>query len=148
RPLRRQGARARSRRGGAVTLGELVGGRVVVVTGASRGLGAGLAEAFGGAGARLGPCARGPGPAEGPDLVYARVDVTDEDAVERFADDVEGRLGPIDLWINNAGVLAPIAPLVDLDGAELRRHLEINVVGVWAGTRAFVRRRRRHGGGG
>jgi NAD(P)-dependent dehydrogenase (short-subunit alcohol dehydrogenase family) len=131
-----------------VTLAELVGGRVVVVTGASRGLGAGLAAAYRAAGARLGLCARSAADATTATEVSRALDIVDDAAVERFAGEVAARLGPIDLWINNAGVLEPIAPLIDVDLAAVRRHLEINVVGVFAGTRAYLRHRRAVGGGG
>jgi benzil reductase ((S)-benzoin forming) len=113
-------------------------GRVAVITGASRGLGAGLAARFAEVGLRLGLCARH-NPA-GPDgAVTASVDVTDAEAVERFADEVAERLGPIDLWINNAGLLEPIAPLRDADPAQLEAHVRTNVLGVLYGSRAYAR---------
>jgi NAD(P)-dependent dehydrogenase (short-subunit alcohol dehydrogenase family) len=124
-------------------------GRTVVVTGASRGLGAGLAEAFAGHGLRLGLCARAaPCLPDGPGVVAARLDVRDADAVERFAAEVEARLGGIDLWVNNAGVLEPIAPLREVDPAVAREHLEVNVLGVLHGSAAYVRHLRRRGGKG
>ncbi|MEM1250776.1 MAG: SDR family NAD(P)-dependent oxidoreductase, partial [Acidobacteriota bacterium] len=86
--------------------------RVAVITGASRGIGAGLAEAFAREGIHLGLCARSecPMPAEGSaETVYREaVDVTDADAVEHFGRRVAVMFGAIDLWINNAGVLEPI----------------------------------------
>src|SRR5690606_22108759 len=48
-------------------------------------------------------------------------------------------LGPIDLWINNAGVLDPIAFVRDLDPAAFQDHLAINVGGVLHGSQAYVR---------
>jgi NAD(P)-dependent dehydrogenase (short-subunit alcohol dehydrogenase family) len=130
-----------------VILADLIADKVVVVTGSSRGLGAGLAAAYLSAGARLGLCARSATPSHDPRVVSAALDVADEAAVERFAGEVTTRLGPIDLWINNAGLLAPIGPLAEIDGAALRQHLETNVVGVWAGSRAYLRQRRSSGGG-
>jgi NAD(P)-dependent dehydrogenase (short-subunit alcohol dehydrogenase family) len=126
---------------------ELVRGRVVVITGASRGIGAGVAAAYRAAGAHLGLCARTPIPA-GDGAVTAGLDVTDAAAVARFADEVASRLGPIDLWINNAGVLEPIGPLADIELAAFARHLEVDLVGVFAGTQAYLRHRRRIGPGG
>ena len=126
-----------------------VGGRVAVVTGASRGLGAGLARHFAGRGMRLGLCARGrPVLDEGPDVVSERVDVTDPAAVDRFAATVVERLGRIDLWVNNAGVLEPIEPVRDTDPSAFRDHVAVNLLGVVHGSQAFVRHLRHRGGEG
>ncbi|MGO8871727.1 MAG: SDR family oxidoreductase [Acidimicrobiales bacterium] len=125
------------------------GGRVAVVTGASRGLGAGLARGFGDAGLHLGLCARSrPEAPTGADAVVQSVDVTDPDAVDAFGAQVVDRFGRIDLWVNNAGVLAPIGPLADADPAALRHQLETNVLGVLHGTATFARHVRRRAGGG
>lgn len=118
-------------------------GTVVVVTGASRGLGAGLAARFAEHGAALGLCARTePGPPVGARAWCAAVDVTDAAAVEAFADAVVRELGPIDLWINNAGVLEPMGPQREHDPALVARALAVNVGGVANGTRTFTRRAR------
>lgn len=117
-----------------------VTGRVAVVTGASRGLGAGLAAAFAAAGLRVGVCARSaPALDDGPGVVATRLDVTDAAAVGAFTEEVAGRLGPIDLWVNNAGVLAPIGPLRDADPEDVAHHLAVNVGGVVHGTQAYLR---------
>lgn len=122
---------------------------VAVVTGASRGLGAGLARAFGAAGFHLGVCARRrPELAGLPGSLAAEVDVSDADAVADFADAVVARFGRIDLWVNNAGVLAPVGPLSEADPAAIRRHLEINVGGTLYGTAVFARHVRGRPGGG
>lgn len=124
-------------------------GRVAVVTGASRGIGAALARSWSARGLRLGVFARGePVLHEGPDVVSARLDVTDEKALAAFVCRVEERFGAIDCWVNNAGVLEPIAPLRDVDAEAFRRHLDVNLTGVFLGTRAFVRhlRAKRHQG--
>jgi NAD(P)-dependent dehydrogenase (short-subunit alcohol dehydrogenase family) len=124
-------------------------GRSAVITGASRGLGAGLAAAFRGRGLRLGLCSRAePALADGPDVLAARVDVRDPAAVSAFAAAVEDRFGSIDLWINNAGLLEPIEPLREVEANAARSHLEVNVLGVVFGTQAFVRHLRRRGGEG
>ena len=121
-------------------------GRTAVVTGASRGIGAHLAADFAGRGMRLGLCARSaPALPDGPEVVARRLDVRDAGAVERFAGDVEDRFGRIDLWINNAGVLGPIAPLRRAEPAAWGEHLQINVTGVFHGTRAYVQHLRRLG---
>jgi len=124
-------------------------GKTAVITGASRGLGAGLAENFARRGMRLGLCARGePALPDGPAVMAAQLDVRDAAAVERFCADVVARLGAIDLWINNAGVLEPIRPLVDASTADWARHIEINLLGVAWGSAAFCRHRRQVGAGG
>ena len=122
-------------------------GRTAVITGASRGLGAGLALAFRERGLKLGLCARTePALPGGPEVVSARLDVRDPEAVAAFAAAVEARFGTIDLWINNAGVLEPIVPLRDVAADAARSHLEVNVLGVLFGTQAFVRHLRHRGG--
>jgi len=124
-------------------------GRTAVITGASRGLGAALARDFAERGLRLGVCARTrPDLSDGDDVVAETVDVTDEAALDGFAARVVGRLGPIDLWINNAGVLEPIQPLRDVSAKDFRRHIDVNLTGAFLGSRAYVRHRRAHGGGG
>jgi benzil reductase ((S)-benzoin forming) len=131
-----------------VTLPDLTG-KVAVITGASRGIGAHLARDFAGRGMRLGLCARSaPVLADGEGVVAARLDVRDADAVDRFARSVEERLGRIDLWINNAGVLTPIAPLRRADVGEWDQHIQINVAGAFHGARAYVNHLRRLGAAG
>src|SRR5437868_14199311 len=106
---------------------------VAVITGASRGLGAGIAKTFAAQGLQLGLCARRqpevPGGSAGADAVTAAVDVTDAAAVEKFAAMVTERFGAIDLWINNAGAVSPIAPLADLDPADVSNILTVNIMG-------------------
>ena len=114
--------------------------RVVVVTGASRGLGAGMAARFAARGLRLGLVARTePATPPGAEALTAAVDVTDAAAVDRFCAAVVERFGRIDLWVNNAGLLEPIAPVREADPAALARNVEVNVVGVLHGCAAFAR---------
>jgi len=124
-------------------------GRTAVITGASRGLGAGIAREFAAQGLRLGLCSRGdPALPEGAGVLARRLDVRDEEAVEDFAAAVAERFGDIDLWINNAGVLDPVAPLREVQAADFREHIDINLTGVFLGTRAYVRHLRGRAGGG
>lgn len=123
-------------------------GRTAVITGASRGIGAGLAREFRARGLRLALCARSPCALEpSEEVLCARLDVTDGAAVHAFAAEAEERFGALDLWINNAGVLDPIGPLRDLDPADFRRNLEVNLLGVFHGSQAYVRHLRRRGAG-
>ena len=131
-----------------MSLPELAG-RCAVITGASRGIGASLAEAFAAQGLSLGLCARSAPAMQASDrVVAARIDVSDEKAVEGFAADVVTRFGQIDLWVNNAGVLDPIAPMRDVSVADFRAHIDINLTGVFLGSRTFVRHLRQRGGEG
>ena len=117
-------------------------GRVAVITGASRGLGAGMAARFAEAGLLLGLCARSvpDAPAGHAGSTWCRsVDVADAGQVERFAAEVVERFGPIDCWVNNAGVLEPIGPQRDHDPADVARALAVNIGGVANGTRTFTR---------
>jgi NAD(P)-dependent dehydrogenase (short-subunit alcohol dehydrogenase family) len=127
-------------------------GRVAVITGASRGLGAGLALHFAGEGMHLGLCARHrpvlaartrPTARDGHVVsseapVLAAVDVTDRDALARFAATVVAEFGRIDLWVNNAGLLGPIGPLTGADPAAMTRIIDVNVIGVLHGSAVFA----------
>lgn len=129
-----------------------VAGTVAVVTGASRGLGAGLAARFVERGMRVGLCARttpdAPRAAPADHVVTAPVDVTDAAAVERFCARVAETLGPIGLWVNNAGVLDPVGPLRDADPAAVADHIGVNLLGVVHGTATYARFVRSRSGGG
>ena len=130
----------------------MASGRVAVVTGASRGLGAGLAVHFAASGLHLGLCARHRPvlaartrptaqdghiePSEPP--VVAAVDVTDRAALDAFAAAVVARFGRIDLWVNNAGLLGPVGPLAEADADLIRRTVDVNVTGVLHGAAVFA----------
>ncbi len=114
--------------------------KVAVITGASRGLGAGMAEYFRAQGMRLALCARSPLPFAPSDTLFtASFDVADANAMSQFAEDAAQKLGPLDLWVNNAGVLDPVKKLRDLTPEELQRHLDVNLFGVLYGSQAFLR---------
>lgn len=113
--------------------------RTAVITGASRGLGAGIAEELARQGWRLGVCSRGETAlAGGERLLAERVDVTDEPALRAFARRVAQRFGGVDLWINNAGVTGPLGPLRDAEHEEIAQTIAVNLAGVVHGTRAFL----------
>lgn len=95
---------------------------------------------------RLALCARSPcSLPEGADGLQMQVDVGDAEAVHRFAVAAEQRLGAIDLWINNAGVLQPIAPLREIASDVFLEHLRINVMGVVHGSQAYIAHVRKRG---
>lgn len=124
-------------------------GRVAFVSGASRGIGAGLAERFAARGLRLVLCSRSaPALPESEGVLARRLDVRDEAGLERLVGEAEDRFGKIDLWVNNAGVLEPIGPARDVSVEAFREHLDINLTGVFIGSRCYANHVRRTGGGG
>jgi len=123
-------------------------GRVVVVTGASAGVGRATAKAFGARGDRVALLARGEeglaaGAAEveegGGEALVIQVDVADADAVEAAAERAERELGPIDVWVNDA-MATVFAPFAEVEPAEYRRSTEVTYLGCVWGTRAALRR--------
>jgi NAD(P)-dependent dehydrogenase (short-subunit alcohol dehydrogenase family) len=131
-------------------MGEVdLAGRTAVITGASRGIGEAIAREAAQRGMNLGLCARNDPALVASEGVHAeRVDVTDEESMAGFAARVQDRFGAIDLWVNNAGILSPVAPIRDVDVGDFRKHLDTNVTGVFIGSRLFVRHRRSKGGNG
>jgi NAD(P)-dependent dehydrogenase (short-subunit alcohol dehydrogenase family) len=114
--------------------------KVVAITGASRGLGAGLARVALGAGASVAVCSRAPAELrDGDRVLTASLDVTDHRAVDGFAASAFERFGRVDLWINNAGVIEPIGPLRSLEPDAVARMLDVNIRGVANGCRAYLR---------
>ncbi|MDB4965064.1 MAG: 2-deoxy-D-gluconate 3-dehydrogenase [Myxococcales bacterium] len=121
-------------------------GKVAVVTGGGRGLGAAAAWALAEAGADVALLARSEDQiiatareiedATGRKILSCACDVTDENSVEEAASLVIATYGRIDVLVNNAGI-APVAPLLDLELLELRRVLDVNVVGSFLCARAF-----------
>jgi NADP-dependent 3-hydroxy acid dehydrogenase YdfG len=121
---------------------------IVVVTGASGGVGRAVAHAFGRRGAHVALLARGePALEEVRDEVQAAggralvvpVDVADADAVEAAAERVERELGPIDVWVNDA-MATVFARFTDITAAEYRRATEVTYLGAVHGTMAALKR--------
>lgn len=118
--------------------------RVAFVSGASRGLGAGIARRFSERGVRLVLCSRSaPVLPEGEGVLARSLDVRDEAGLAELVEEAEARFGAIDLWINNAGVLDPIDKLRDIELDAFREHVDVNLTGVFLGTRCYVRHLRR-----
>ena len=122
-----------------------VSGKRVVVTGASRGLGALLAHAFSGAGASVALVARTERDLKavaemlpGPSLVLSG-DVTDEDFNERVADATAAEWDGIDACICNAGISPIVAGPRQTDASVWRQILEVNLTGIFLGARAAAR---------
>lgn len=121
---------------------------VVVITGASAGVGRATARAFADRGARIGLLARGTKGLEGAKAdVEARggqaiavpTDVADPEQVESAAASVEEAFGPIDIWINNA-MTTVFAPFKEISPEEFRRVTEVTYLGYVYGTKAALDR--------
>ena len=123
-------------------------GKVVVVTGASAGVGRATARAFGREGACVALVARGHDGLEaarqeiedgGGQALVVPTDVGVAEQVEAAADLVEDRLGPIDVWINNA-MVSVFSPVRLMRADEFRRVTEVTYLGYVYGTLAALRR--------
>jgi NAD(P)-dependent dehydrogenase (short-subunit alcohol dehydrogenase family) len=127
-------------------------GRVAVVTGGGRGIGRALCRALSHEGAKVaigdvdGAAAEEAARELGAGALGLRVDVTDRPGFTAFLDEVERQLGPIDVLVNNAGIM-PVTRLEDEDERSITRQLEINLHAVIHGTRESVRRMRPRGTG-
>ena len=137
-------------------LSRSVAGRVVVVTGAASGMGRAIALLFGAEGARVAALDRdADGVAQVADAIslergiaYGRaLDVTDADAVATAIDEVVGKLGPVGILVNDAGVSIP-APIDDADfDAAWDLTLAVNLTGYVRMTRACLPHLLEAGGG-
>ncbi len=145
------GAWALARRLGRLGLAEKVG----LVTGGSRGLGLVLAQELGLRGMRVVICARDEAEleraraslaAQGIDAVALPCDVTDEDGIAGLVADVEENVGPIDLLVNNAGIIQ-VGPAESMSIEDYRRALDVMFWGaVYAGEAVLPRMRARRRG--
>jgi NAD(P)-dependent dehydrogenase (short-subunit alcohol dehydrogenase family) len=130
--------------------------QVVVVTGASAGVGRAVVQAYARRGARIGLLARGHAGLAGAErdcrargaaaAVALDVDVSDSSAVDEAADRIAGELGEPDVWVNNA-MVSVFAPVWQISAAEYRRVIEVNYLGMVHGTLAALRYMRPRGWG-
>jgi NAD(P)-dependent dehydrogenase (short-subunit alcohol dehydrogenase family) len=128
-----------------------VAGKAVLITGASRGIGLEAARAFAAAGAKVGIAARSMDALQGiaaeTGAVPIECDVANFAAVERAIARMQQQFGRLDILINNAGVIDPIAPLSSVDPAEFGQLIDINLKGVLHGLRAALPVMQAQGGG-
>ncbi|MEX3957136.1 SDR family oxidoreductase [Trinickia sp. EG282A] len=124
--------------------------RVVLITGASRGIGRATARSLGAQGWAVGvnyardrqaaeQTAREVEQAGGKALVV-QGDVADEPAVSAMFDAVAQAFDRLDALVNNAGIVAPSMPLADMDLARLKRMFDVNVLGAYLCAREAARR--------
>lgn len=122
--------------------------RVVVITGASAGVGRATAQAFAREGARIGLIARGRAGLNGAqrdveklggEALVLPLDVADAAAMEKAAQRIEKDLGPIDVWINNA-MASVFSPIKEMTADEFKRVTEVTYLGYVYGTLVALKR--------
>ena len=122
--------------------------QVVVITGATAGVGRATARAFAREGAKIGLLARGKAGLEGTrrdveelggQAIAISTDVADADLVEAAAQQVEDAFGPIDVWVNNA-MTSVFSPVNEMKADEYRRVTEVCYLGYVHGTLSALKR--------
>lgn len=136
-----------------------LGGRVAVITGAAKGMGAAISEALAEDGAHTVLAGRDLAALEdlagkldatypGRRSLAVRCDVTDEDQVDRLVRDAVETFGGLDILVNAAGVIGPIeTPAQDVAPEEFREVIEVNLVGTFLPCRAAIPHLIARGGG-
>ena len=120
-------------------------GKVVAITGGGRGIGRATAEALARRGAKVAigdvdeAAARSAAADIGSGVLGLHVDVTDRPGFTAFLDEVERQLGPLDVMLNNAGIM-PVVRFDEESEASIVRQIEINLHGVIHGTREAAKR--------
>ena len=131
-------------------------GKVVIVTGASRGIGAAAARAFAEAGAKVVLAARTSTQIEaiaselrgaGSEAIAVSCDVSNFNDVEAMIEKTIAFAGRVDVLVNNAGVIDPIARLSESDPEQWAKAADINYKGVYFGLRATIPVMERQGSG-
>jgi 3-oxoacyl-[acyl-carrier protein] reductase len=128
-------------------------GKVIIVTGASRGIGAAAAAALAKAGATVVVTARDGKLTEevarsiGGNASGKACDVSDYAAFAALVAETKSRFGRLDVLVNNAGVIEPIASIADSDPAAWARNVDINLTGAYHAIRAVLPGMLADGGG-
>jgi len=125
---------------------KILEGRIALVTGASRGIGAATAEALAAAGAHVVLTARTTGGLEEVEerihqnagsATIAPLDLTDGDSIARLARAISGRWEQLDILVLNAAMLGSLTPVIDIDPQEFTRVMTLNVAAPQAMLAAF-----------
>lgn len=122
-----------------------ISGRVIAITGGARGIGRATAQAFVARGARVAigdldqELAQQTAEQLGGGAVAFALDVTDRQSFEQFIDDAEAALGPLDVLVNNAGIM-PMGRFLEESDASARRQVDINCHGVMHGMKIALPR--------
>lgn len=136
-------------------MGELTG-KTMIVTGASRGIGEAAAHALAAEGAKLMLTARDGARtadvaaainAAGGTAAAMACDVSDYAAFEKLVAATVEKFGNVDVLVNNAGIIDPIARLEDSDPAAWARNIQINLIGAYNAVRAVITGMIANGGG-
>ena len=120
-------------------------GKVVAITGGARGIGKATAAALVRKGCRVAigdldlALAEQTAAALGGGTVALPLDVTDRASFAAFLDEAERQLGPLDVLVNNAGIM-PVTPFVEESEDSVRRQIDINLHGVITGTQMAIER--------
>jgi NAD(P)-dependent dehydrogenase (short-subunit alcohol dehydrogenase family) len=123
----------------------ILAGQTAAITGGARGIGRATAEAFLRQGMRVAigdvdaQAARETAAELGPQAIGLPLDVTDRESFTAFLDAAEEQLGPLDVLVNNAGIMQ-IGRFVDEDDLTARRMVDINLHGVILGTKLALER--------
>ena len=126
--------------------------RVVAITGGARGIGEATARAIAAKGGKVAigdldvELAQKTAGVIGGETIALELDVTRRESFENFLSQVEERLGPLDVIVNNAGIM-PIGPFVEEEDATARRMIDINLHGVIFGTKLAIPGMVRRGSG-
>jgi NAD(P)-dependent dehydrogenase (short-subunit alcohol dehydrogenase family) len=127
-------------------------GKVVAITGGARGIGKATAEALVREGCRVAigdldtELAEQTAAELGGGTIALALDVTARGSFAAFLDEAERQLGPLDVLVNNAGIM-PVTPLVEESDDSIKRQLDINVYGVIVGMQLAIERMRPRGSG-
>jgi len=121
-----------------------VDGKTVMITGASRGIGEACAVVFASAGAKVALLARSADAIReiaariGQNAIAIPCDIADFSDLEAAVRETEKALGPVDVLINNAGMVEPISHLATSDPAAWSKVIDVNLKGVYYGMRAVM----------
>jgi NAD(P)-dependent dehydrogenase (short-subunit alcohol dehydrogenase family) len=127
-------------------------GKVVAITGGARGIGKATAAALVRKGCRVAigdldlALAERTAAELGGGTVALSLDVTERDSFSAFLDEAERQLGPLDVVVNNAGIM-PVTPFAEESVDSVKRQLDINVYGVITGMQLAIERMRPRGSG-